>query len=431
MRLLRSSYRSAARRSRGCTRPGAAQMKQRSESDVRIVAFAYSCQPGLGSEPGAGWAWACMLAESADVWVVVRERSRPYIEEAIAAGGVSARLRVLYVEPPRWLTFWRRGHHGVRLHYLLWQISALRVARAAHRQNDFDLAWHLTFANAWIGSVASLMGLPFVYGPVGGGIGLRWRLLPTLGMWGVGFELARAAIRTSARYANPLARLSWRRARLIIGQNDDLVQWLPARHRQKAEILPHVALDESALLEPGVRAGTPVAVYAGRLVPLKGLAIAVRALEHLPEWRLILCGSGRDEARLRRLARRVGVANRIEFRGWMSRGDVQEVIRSEADVFLFPSYHDEAGWAVVEAMACDVPVVCLDIGGPPVLIGDTGCAVSADGCPREIAERLAGILHTNAWRSAHGVVQARAAAHTRTALELRVRDLVNEAVSRD
>jgi hypothetical protein len=39
---------------------------------LRILAFAYACEPGPGSEPGAGWAWSRMLARLGETWVITR-----------------------------------------------------------------------------------------------------------------------------------------------------------------------------------------------------------------------------------------------------------------------------------------------------------------------------------------------------------------------
>lgn len=59
---------------------------------------------------------------------------------------------------------------GLRVYYVLWQIAALRRARALDKEQRFDFALHLTFVNAWIGSAAALLGTGFVDGPVGGGV---------------------------------------------------------------------------------------------------------------------------------------------------------------------------------------------------------------------------------------------------------------------
>jgi glycosyltransferase involved in cell wall biosynthesis len=82
-----------------------------------------------------------------------------------------------------------------------------------------------------------------------------------------------------------------------------------------------------------------------------------------------VCGDGPDASRLRLLARARGLEDRVEFRGWVERAEVLRTMREEASVFVFPSLHDEAGWVVAEAMASGLPVVCLDLGGPPTLAG--------------------------------------------------------------
>ena len=62
---------------------------------------------------------------------------------------------------------------------------------------------------------------------------------------------------------------------------------------------------------------------------------------------------------------------------------------AEADVFMFPCLHEDAGAVVAEARAVGLPVVYLARGGPPLLAGPAGAGVSYAGGPREIARRLA------------------------------------------
>ena len=395
-----------------------------SGQELRIIAFAYACEPDKGSEPGAGWVWSQMLTSLGQVWIVTRANNRSAIEAAMPSIESRDRLHFVYVDLPRWARFWKRGQRGLRLYYLLWQLAALRSARRLHRSENFDLAWHLTLANAWLGSTAALIGPPFVYGPVGGGVGTPWRLLPTLGGRGIGYELLRAWMRFWGRYLNPLARLAWMRARLILAQNPDLERWLPERHRSKVHVLPNAVFDGSPLLNAEEREPSKVAVFAGRLLPWKGVAIAIHAIAELPDWRLVVCGRGRDEQRLRRLAERLGVVERVEFRGWVARERLQEIMQTEVDVFLFPSMHDEAGWAVVEALAAGLPVICLDIGGPPALIEQGGCAVSAGGDWSTVVRRVAEALYAAVTPAARHAARERSVAFLRGSVEKRLRDLV-------
>jgi glycosyltransferase involved in cell wall biosynthesis len=334
---------------------------------VRILAFAYACEPERGSEPAAGWWWAQMLARLGETWVITRANNRALIEAELRVNGATPSVHFVYVDLPPRLLRWKRGQRGVRLYYVLWQLAALMEARRLSRQNRFDVAWHLTLANVWIGSTASFLGVPFVYGPVGGGVSPPWRLARSLGPKGVAYELLRAGGHKLGRYLNPLSRASWRRASLILVQNEETRRWLPRQHRIKAEVFPNIVLDRM----PAERqTRTPrVLLFAGRLMPLKGVSMAIRALVQLPDWRLIVCGDGPDSERLLGLAAKLKVRDRIDFRGWVDRDEVLRTMRQEASVFLLPSLHDEAGWVVVEAMAAGVPVVCLAVGGPGSLAG--------------------------------------------------------------
>lgn len=355
----------------------------------RIVAFAYACTPAVGSEAGSGWAWAELLASFADVWVLTRPY--PFRRAAIDAHLPDVphrdRIRVLYVDLPRLGGLGRSPRllrHGYRLQYLIWQISAFRVARRLHREIDFDLAWHLTFSNVWMGSLASLIGPRFVYGPVGGGVGPPWRLATVLGWRGLAYEAARSLGRMAGRFLNPVARLSWQRADVILAQNPETRAWFPANQRHKVEVFHNIVLQEEVAPPQAARSVRPLALFAGRLLPLKGVSLAIQAMRNLPGWRFVICGEGPDEKRLRNLARRMDLQDRVEFHGWVERSQVLKLMR-EANVLLFPSLHEEGGWVVAEAIASGLPVVALDRGGPPTL----GARTVKAGWPRDTVRSLA------------------------------------------
>jgi glycosyltransferase involved in cell wall biosynthesis len=352
---------------------------------VRIVAFAYACEPESGSEPGAGWMWARMLARIGEAWIITRENNREAIEAVLPAIAEQDRLHFEYVDLPEWARFWKRGLRGVHLYYVFWQMAALRRAKALDAEQRFDLAWHLTFANAWIGSAAALLGTRFVYGPVGGGVKTPWKLIPALGVRGSAQELLRVVVRGAARYGNPLARLSWRRAHLILVQNPETREWLPMRHRAKIEVFPNVVLEALNGGRTPRQSGKNVALFAARLSPWKGAGLAIQVTARLPGWRLLVAGSGPDATRLRRLAGRFGVTDRIEYLGHVPQPRLFELMNSEADVLLFPSMHEDAGWVVAEASSCGLPVAALDRGGPPIL----GAAVATPGAVNETVARLA------------------------------------------
>ena len=339
---------------------------------MRVLVFAYACEPDQGSEPGAGWIWSRMLARIGEVWVITRENNKSVIEAALPRVPEKENLHFVYVDLPARARFWKHGAKGARLYYLLWQVAALHRARMLSRDIAFDLVWHLTWANAWMGALAPLLRYPFVYGPVGGGVGMDWNLISVVGVRGAVLEAVRSSARIVARYANPLARLPWWRADLILVVNPETRSWLPTRHQKKTVVFPHVVLDQPRADPKALSAHRqPTALFVGRLLPWKGMALALRALALLDDWDMIVCGSGPDEHRLKRIAEKLKVDHRVKFLGWVSASRIRELMLGETDVLLFPSLHDEGGFVVAEALAAGLPVVCLKRGGPPE-IGGTG-----------------------------------------------------------
>ena len=196
------------------------------------------------------------------------------------------------------------------------------------------------------------------------------RLWATLGIRVLVLEALRAVVLGAARIivGRPLAR----RASAVLGQNADVATALAPT---PVIVQPNVALDIDTNVYKGrsERHSSRTALYAGRLVAWKGLGLALAALRQ-PDalgWRLEVYGTGPERRRLEQLAERWNLSERVSFHGSRPREEVFAALR-EADVFLFPSLHDSAGWSVAEAMAVGCPVLCLDAGGPPVLVGAEG-----------------------------------------------------------
>jgi glycosyltransferase involved in cell wall biosynthesis len=316
-----------------------------------------------------------VAASFGETWVVVRdlEAQLEALKVGVATAPEGPRLHVVPVPTPRWAMWLQRvpflpGRSYVP--YLAWQVGALRTARALHQRHRFSLAWHVTWSTGWFGTLACLLDVPFVFGPIAAGVGSPWRLLPSLRANAIAREVLRSTVRTAARYLNPLARLSWARARVILAANPETVRWLPPNQRPKSAIVVPPIFDEV----PPARTHAdvhqpPLALFAGRMEVWKGPHLAIMAMALLPDWHLRLCGVGGDEDYLRNLARQLGVSDRIEFKGYVPRAELLRMMREDADVLLFPSFHDEGGWVVSEAVASALPVVCLDRGGPPLLGG--------------------------------------------------------------
>lgn len=115
----------------------------------------------------------------------------------------------------------------------------------------------------------------------------------------------------------------------------------------------------------------PVLGYVGRLSPEKGLCRVIEVCAalagRLPELTCRIVGTGAEEAHLRELSDRFGVADRIQFVGLAANVAVE---LSRIDVLLLLSDTEGTPRAVVEAMAARVPVVATEVGGVPDLVAD-------------------------------------------------------------
>lgn len=115
-----------------------------------------------------------------------------------------------------------------------------------------------------------------------------------------------------------------------------------------------------------------VFVVCGRLSHVKGYDVLLgafrRARESAPTARLIIGGDGPEYDRLVALAGRLGLAEHVEFRGWVT--DVAELLR-EGDIFVSPSRNESFGIAILEAMACGIPIVTTRTSGPSHFLDDS------------------------------------------------------------
>lgn len=113
----------------------------------------------------------------------------------------------------------------------------------------------------------------------------------------------------------------------------------------------------------------------GRLVAVKGYAHLIDAAAELanefPDMHLVLAGDGPDRAELCRQVERAGLGARVHLQGWTS--DVR-AIYDALDVFVMPSLSEALPFALLEAMAHELPTVASGVGGIPEIIvnGQTG-----------------------------------------------------------
>ena len=324
--------------------------------------FAFSAAPGQGSEPGGGWSIVTALVPAVDLTVLVKSEHIPAIRDWERRNR-TAGLRFVEVRP-RVPAALQKAHRVTEfLTYLSWLRSAERAATRLHLESPFDFAYHATYSVYWLPSPAVRMGIPSIWGPVGGGVSAPRTVLRFLGAGGLFDDLLdRLAVRTAACW--PGTRRTWRGATLRIAQNPDTILRLPPELREASHVLN--AGELTRVVRPRVEGRRPVVIFPSALISRKCPRLALEALVHAPDVRLQFAHGGPLEPTLRRLARRLGVAHRVDFLGKIPRPELFERL-AQASAALFTGVREEGGLALAEALSLGTPVVVLSVGGARTL----------------------------------------------------------------
>ena len=359
---------------------------------MKVLLSAYACEPNRGSEPEICWQRALHMKTYADeVWVLTRSNNR----EAIEADplGRTAGLHFIYYDLPLWALKLKKHRWLMSIYFALWQWGAGRLAAQHHREKQFDCVYHVTFTGMLAGSFMGRLKIPFIVGPIAGGERAPFRLRRGMLMSGKLKELLRDFGVLLQRY-NPLACQAYAAAdRIYVATTESLRLIRPKWHKKTFVQLSIATCDYAVRGKERRLPEVPRFVFAGRLLHWKGIHFAIRALAEtvkaVPSATLTLVGSGQDEGWLRNLANKLGVKDSVEFAGQISRQQLIDSLHGYS-ALVFPSLHDSGGSAVLEALQEEVPVICLDLGGPGVMI-DASCGIVVSTANADEARTVKGI----------------------------------------
>jgi glycosyltransferase involved in cell wall biosynthesis len=162
---------------------------------------------------------------------------------------------------------------------------------------------------------------------------------------------------------------------------------------------PIEVIHNGVAVEPVTRvlASRPVAVFAGRLVPEKGVDVLLQAFalvtRGLPEAHLIIAGDGPERAKLDELTEKLELTANVTFLGHVAKGEMETRFAS-AWVQVVPSrWAEPFGLVAIEAMMRGTAVVASSMGGLCEIVehGGTGFLVPPND-PQSLADKLMEVL---------------------------------------
>ena len=363
---------------------------------MKVLLSAYACEPGRGSEPDLGFQTMLTLAEYHQVWVLTKQNNVPSLEAYLSSDPRASRITLVGLDlGPVVSRIKRQTHLGLLWYYHWWQSKAGRIADELEKTISFDAVFHITFASYWMRVGVASVEKPLLLGPVGGGVEAPLGLLSELGWRGVLAEFFRSVGRRSL-FRLPSVRLAAKKAAAIFVNNPETAHRVRRGTKAPITILPNpTAVRVPATLPPD-RIPTRDIAFVGRLIPWKGAHLAIRVMRYVKarDARLVIFGDGPDKRRLERRIAKWRLGDRVVLVGEIARTDLLDRL-SRCGALIHPALHEEGGNAVAEALAMEVPVVCLNRGGPPLtlkLFPQFGSVAITPTTPSRTARDMAAVL---------------------------------------
>jgi len=368
---------------------------------MKILLSAFECKPNTGSEFGLGWSWASGLAAMGhEIWVMTLSDNQEKIETELQRNPIP-NLHFVYCEMPSWLPWAYKIANLMRSKLLAhmmsqiakswWQWSAYRLAKSLIKEINFDLVHQVTNSNARRPSFMGLLGIPFIMGPLSGGVKTPWALRKgyPLNCWL--FDLLRDLANFWVRF-DPLMNLSFASASTIYCHSPQTQEIIPKLYQQKSEVLfalPAPTINSSPQINDRKSTEKDLfrVLFVGRFLYWKGIHLALKAFAELhrkiPESQFTLVGSGSETAWVEKVAKQLDIDESLVWIPWIEYEKLS-LAYLEHDIFLFPSLHEMGGSVILESFCYGLPVVCLDLGGPGVMVDDTcGRVINTDGLNEE------------------------------------------------
>lgn len=351
---------------------------------MKVLIASITCHPTAGSEAHVGWQAVSLLRHEHELWVLTSLWCKEGIEDVVSRESGWENVHFIYVDNEA--VWGRRPSHPNRMiarlqswtRYHSWCRLARRRAVILSQDVTFDLAHHVTYASWRMGSPLAGLGIPWIWGPIGGGERFPWGLLGILSPVAAGFELFRE-LSTKISMLSLAVRRAVRDAALILPNNPETEHLLiklgadPAKMKRLVQsFLPkeklerlHPTSTKDSKKDPKT-CGVLRIVAGGNLEGRKGVAIALGALALLKNkgipFRYRYLGKGPEAAHLKKLSEKLGLSSEVEFCESL-RGDDYIRALQEAHLYLLPSLREGVPLTQMEAMAAGCVPVVADCGG--------------------------------------------------------------------
>jgi len=181
-------------------------------------------------------------------------------------------------------------------------------------------------------------------------------------------------------WSTPILTKAFDQAVNVIAVSQPLQRALSAYTHHPLHVIPN-SVDTDLFCPRERRESKPFCfLTVGNLELRKNIAMLLHAFKECENSELVIVGDGPEKGRLMALAKELGIASRVQFRGAMPRKQMPAIFQ-EADAFVLASRNESFGVVCIEALATGIPVISTRCGGPEGIINEsTGVLVENNHC---------------------------------------------------
>lgn len=354
-----------------------------------FIISAYACEPLKGSEPAVGWNWVLQLAQNNKVHVITRANNQDVIENHLPPQ-IHNNIVFHYYDTPKLIKQLKKRDRGLYFYNFCWQIGIVKIAQQIAKMEHVDYIMHLTFGSVWMPTFLHHLNLPFIWGPIGGGECVPRSFFSVLPWKQKIVQFFRYLLNATV-IVNPLVIIPACRARMILARTPNTKNIFPSFLSYKTKILLETAMDDSIFLREKKVYETDVVkiIISARLISIKNILTAIHSLKYIKtdkKWNLTIIGSGPDFNLINKEIEKQQLRN-VEIIPYMPREKALDKIE-QSDIFLFPSLKEGGSWALMEAMAIGLPVVCVNLAGMAVETDPASAIQLEVSSPQQMSEDM-------------------------------------------
>ena len=340
---------------------------------LAILVNAYACSPNMGSEPGMAWNWCVNLAKYCELHIITEGEVKEKIEAVLPTLPQGKNMHFYYnpVSDEIRKMCWNQGDWRFYKYYKKWQWKTYEIAKEIIVKQHIDIVHQLNMIGfREPGYLWKIEEKPFVWGPIGG-----LKLFPKAYLQKAGIKML--LFNKLKNYINIIqikydkrVNCALRKADLLISSIPDSYQAIKKYKHLESIIIPetgcYVNNELKANLNKYKKRGLKI-LWVGKFDFRKQLAIALKTiaqLRHINDIELEICGTGnqRQITYYKQLSCKLGIEKQIIWHGNKSNQEILSMM-CKSDLFFFTSVSEDTSTVVLEAISCQLPVLCFDACG--------------------------------------------------------------------